>query len=99
MTTCIADRAGQVQLARATILAAERRLKRSPFRELRLVFCTFDDGVLTLSGRVSSSFLRTLASTFVQNVENVRAVANHLVVKPPGGRYRTHRRPVAFSRN
>jgi hypothetical protein len=69
-------------LTRAVILAAEARLRRCPFPALRLVFCTFHDGILTLAGQVPSPFLRQLAPLFVQGLRGVDTVANELVIVP-----------------
>ncbi len=47
------------------------------------------DGAVTLTGEVATEHQRFAASTLVQNVAGVRAVADELVVRPPGSRMRT----------
>jgi len=84
--TVIAEAAG-CQLARQVILAAEGRLRRSCFPELRLGFCTFSEGILTLSGVVSNHFLRRLAANIMQGLGGVVAVDNQFMVKPHSARH------------
>jgi hypothetical protein len=60
-------------------VAAETRLGRcSP--ELRRVFCTFHDGVLTLAGSVPTSYLRQIAPAVVVGIADVKDINNEIVV-------------------
>jgi hypothetical protein len=63
-----------------TILAAEARLRRFP--GLATVFCTFHDGILTLSGHVASQRLRRLAPMIVLGLREVCTIENEIVVVP-----------------
>jgi len=65
-----------------TILAAEARLRQA-FPDLAAIFCTFHDGILTLSGGVASTHLRELAAIIVQEVQGVHEVHNEVVVTKP----------------
>lgn len=60
------------------ILAAEARLGAVP--GLDTVFCTFHDGVLTISGHVATVQLRQLASRIAQGLDGVHEVQNEVVV-------------------
>jgi hypothetical protein len=59
---------------------AETRLRRSAYPELRNVFCSFREGVLTLRGRVSSYHLKQLAQTLTGGLEEVVELNNQLEV-------------------
>src|SRR5579864_5144828 len=50
MSTVSAGLSEKTLQPKTVILAAEARLRRSSFPELRLVFCTFHHGILTLTG-------------------------------------------------
>jgi len=56
------------------------RFERSPYRELRHVNCEFRDGVLTLRGRVPSSFLKQVAQSIVFSMERIETIVNRLEV-------------------
>ena len=60
------------------ILAAEARLGRAT--GLGTVFCTFCNGVLTLSGYVATVPLRQLASKIAEGLDGVDEVRNEVVV-------------------
>jgi hypothetical protein len=66
---------------------ARDRLGRSPYRELRRLECSWDDGQLILCGAVSSYYLKQLAQCLVQGLEGVEAIDNQVVV---------HQRPEAW---
>src|SRR5579864_1980273 len=80
MSTVSAGLSEKTLQPKTVILAAEARLRRSSFPELRLVFCTFHHGILTLTGRVSSRYLLQLASTIVEGLHGVEEIDNQLVV-------------------
>ena len=59
-------------------------MRRSGYSELRRVACDFQDGVLTLRGRVFSYHLKQLAQALVLELKGVRELDNRLeVVAPP----------------
>jgi len=66
-------------------MAAETRLRHSPYLELRQVECSCTRGILTLSGQVSSYYLRQVAQTQVQDIDGVRGILNELVVVEKAG--------------
>ena len=55
-------------------------LRGSSHCELRQVTCRFADGVATLSGQVSSYYLKAIAQTIVRNHPAVTRVINRLHV-------------------
>jgi osmotically-inducible protein OsmY len=59
---------------------AEDRLQHCPYLELRNVFCSFHEGVLTLRGRVSSFYMKQLAQTLVGGLAGVMELNNQLEV-------------------
>ena len=63
---------------------ASDRLRSSPNRDLRNVWCEYDDGMLILHGRLSSFYSKQLAQETVSGVEEVVQVVNGTeVVIPP----------------
>jgi osmotically-inducible protein OsmY len=71
---------GTVRLTRNMILAAEARLGQVP--GLDTVFCTYHDGILTLSGHVATAQLRRLACVIAKALDGVHEVENEVVVTP-----------------
>jgi osmotically-inducible protein OsmY len=63
-----------------TAEAAERRLRRSPYIELRLISCEVCDGVLTLRGRVPTYYLKQVAQYMVDGLPGVQKIDNDLEV-------------------
>lgn len=61
-------------------VAAESRLLKSPYLELRRVSCEFRTGILTLRGRVSTYYLKQIAQTVVRQVGGVEEIDNQLDV-------------------
>ena len=59
---------------------AESLMMASSHRPLRRIFCTFDDGVLVLEGRVKSFFHKQLAQETVAKIEGVKQVVNKIEV-------------------
>lgn len=51
---------------RAAVAQAAAELRRSSYVDLRQVVCEFRDGALTLSGYVSSYYLKQIAQVLVQ---------------------------------
>ena len=56
--------------------AVRRRLHESPYRFQRTVEVAYDNGVLTLSGRVPTFFLKQTAQVLASKVAGVRQVIN-----------------------
>jgi hypothetical protein len=63
--------------------AARNRLRRSSYRELHHIFCHFNDGILSLRGRVPSFYLKQLAQTLLNGLEGVWELNNQLKVDLP----------------
>lgn len=59
---------------------ADARLQQAPYRELHTVACSFDQGVLTLKGRVSTYYMKQLAQTVVRELDGVRSIHNRVQV-------------------
>jgi osmotically-inducible protein OsmY len=53
-----------------------RRLQESPYGFQRRVDAAYEDGVLTLRGRVPTFFLKQTAQALVAKVDGVRQVVN-----------------------
>jgi osmotically-inducible protein OsmY len=62
---------------------AQRRLRESPYFFLKSLNCQFDDGVLTLRGRVPYGQLKKFAESIVSRVEGVHEVVNRIEVFDP----------------
>jgi osmotically-inducible protein OsmY len=62
------------------ISAAEARLRKSAYVELRRVSCEYHEGALTLRGRVSSYYLKQMAQSLVSELEGVLEINNQLDV-------------------
>ena len=59
---------------------AQQRLGQSPYPTLRCVSCCFDDGVLTMRGRVASFYLKQVAQTAVSKLHDVERIENCIEV-------------------
>ncbi len=70
----------------ADVMTALRRDETLPAAHIGVIAT---DGAVTLTGEVATEDQRLAASTLVQNVAGVRAVADELVVRPPGSPMRT----------
>jgi osmotically-inducible protein OsmY len=60
--------------------AALIQLQHSPYRAIRRISCRFDDGILTLVGRVPTFHHKQLAQTAVASVDGVNQVDNRIEV-------------------
>jgi len=60
--------------------AAQVRLQHSPYRTIRSICCRFDDGVLTLVGRVPTFHHKQLAQTAIAGLRGVNQVDNQIEV-------------------
>jgi osmotically-inducible protein OsmY len=63
----------------------KRRLAESPYGFQRRVDAAYDNGILTLSGRVPTFFLKQTAQALVAKVDGVRQVVNLVDVPPAAG--------------
>jgi osmotically-inducible protein OsmY len=64
-------------------LVAERRLHESPYFFLKNLHCRYDQGVLTLLGRVPLPRLKQVAESIVVRVQGVEEVVNRIEVVDP----------------
>lgn len=62
------------------VAQAEQRLRKSSYPAHRRLRCSFHEGVLTLSGRVSSFHQRQVACQLVANLAGVEELADRLEV-------------------
>ncbi len=69
-------------LADAVSAAAESRLLKSRYSEVRRISCDFHNGVLTLRGRVSCYHMVQIAQHLVDELSSVREIENRLNVTP-----------------
>ena len=75
---------GRPKHGRAVQAEAHSRLRKSGYHQLHLVSCDFHEGVLTLSGYVSSFHLKQIAQTLIRGLDGIKEVDNCLeVVAPP----------------
>jgi hypothetical protein len=77
--------------------AAEDRLRNSEYLELRHVSCDFDNGVLTLRGRVPSYHLKQLAQSLLGELAGILKLNNQLEVISSRDTTASNRRPCSFS--
>jgi osmotically-inducible protein OsmY len=56
--------------------AVHRQLKASSHNYLRCIQCAYDEGVLTLRGRVPSFYLKQSLQTVVSKIDGVRQIVN-----------------------
>lgn len=61
---------------------AQAALSACPYREVQKVTCLVSDGVLILTGTVSTFYLKQVAQTILMNIEGVNHIANALTVCP-----------------
>ena len=61
---------------------AESRLRGNSYLALRNVSCSYHDGVLTLTGCLPSYYLKQVAQSAVDSLENVTRVDNRMEVAP-----------------
>jgi len=64
---------------------AECKLGSSSHHFAQTVRCDYDNGVLTIEGRVPSFYLKQTAQSLIQGIEGVKRVDNELVVVNPAG--------------
>jgi hypothetical protein len=60
--------------------AARKRLAKTGYRSLGSVRCQFDDGTLTLHGRVPSYYHKQVAQEAIRNVNDVDTIVNEINV-------------------
>lgn len=72
---------GQVAaLCEQVVRSARDRLGQSGYGPLRDIHCQYVAGVLTLSGRVPSFYLKQIAQVTVKDVQHVQQIDNQLEV-------------------
>ncbi len=74
--------AAAAQSARIVELV-QRRLRDSSYYYLRTISCAFEEGVLTLRGRVPSYYLKQTVQVLAEKVEGVQQVVNLVDVMYP----------------
>lgn len=62
--------------------AAHRCLTTSSYPVLRQIACHFEEGVLTMRGRVCSFYLKQVAQTAVGKLKGVQRIENCIEVAP-----------------
>lgn len=80
-------RIGEESHALATRVAhqAKERLGSTSYHFLRFVDCCYQNGVLTLRGRVPSFYLKQMAQSVLANLEGVDRIDNRVDVVSPRG--------------
>jgi len=68
--------------SRQVVKLAEECLQQSAHDSFRMITCHFEDGVLTLRGKLPSFYLKQLAQEAVREVHRVRRVINEIEVTP-----------------
>jgi osmotically-inducible protein OsmY len=71
--------------------SAQELLGRSPHQELHGIRCSFFEGVLVLTGTVSTFFLWHTAQSALQGVRGVELIDNRLVVTRPSFAWQARR--------
>lgn len=80
VTLEVAGGGRRAEKEKPVVLAAESRLARCGYPALKAVDCTWRNGVLYLSGRVPSYYLKQLAQEKVRNVKGVEEIVNRTEV-------------------
>jgi hypothetical protein len=76
-------RRGHVPIDQAREALVQTELAKSPYEAIRSVSCRMNDGVLTLSGRVPSYYLKQIAQRLALNALGEGVVlVNQLQVEP-----------------
>jgi osmotically-inducible protein OsmY len=75
------DSAGRQHADSGLRTLVERRLRSCGYLALRDVRCTADEGVLWLTGRLPSHYLRQVAHAVVAEIEGPRAIINLIEVE------------------
>ena len=55
---------------------ADRIFQTSPYQAIRFLKCEYQDGVLTIRGRLPSYYLKQTAQSAVRDLEGVERVSN-----------------------
>lgn len=55
---------------------ADRIFQASPYHAIRFLKCEYEDGVLTIRGRLPSYYLKQTAQSAVRDLEGVERVSN-----------------------
>ena len=62
---------------------AESRLSKIPSLALRDIGCVYNEGVLTLRGRLPTLHLKQIAQAVVADIEGVQTIVNQIQVPAP----------------
>lgn len=74
-------------LASGSVLeAVQRRLRESSYYYLRTISCAYEQGVLTLHGKVPTFYLKQTLQAAVEKVDGVDQIVNLVDVSYPGSR-------------
>jgi len=79
--------AAHVSLASSVLDRVQRVLAESSYSYLRRVSCAYDDGVLTLRGRMPTFYMKQTLQVLVAKVEGVKQIVNLVEVANPAARY------------
>lgn len=74
---------GAEAIARRTVHSARSRLRGSGYPELRRLRCSFHEGVLTISGSVSSYYMKQVAHALLKDIVRVEIYSDQIKVVPP----------------
>ena len=61
---------------REAVSLAESRLRDSSYHDVRRIWCTLNDGILVLHGRVASFYYKQIAQTVIGKIDGVVSVTN-----------------------
>ncbi len=82
-TSCSREMTLSRQAAPTIAETAETRLESLAFLQLGQIVCEYQQGALTLHGKVEGYFLQHVACSSVQNIEGVKEVVDRLNVTHP----------------
>ena len=60
--------------------AARRILRECPYYAIRLLQCSYINGILIIGGRVPSYYFKQLAQAYVQQIPGVNQISNRIEV-------------------
>lgn len=59
---------------------AQQRLRECPYPPLRRVMCRYRQGVLVMTGKVPTFYMKQMAQTLMRGLDGVEKIDNRLVV-------------------
>jgi len=72
-------------LPNSILETVQRRLRESSYYYLRTVSCVYEQGVLTLRGKVPTFYLKQTLQSIVEKVDGVTQIQNLVDVTYPAG--------------